>query len=306
MRGAGARVGAAAAAAAAAGGGGSGGDGCSAGADAAPAEEGLATAGANVGWVGSNPGEAAAYFQRHGMLRVRKLLSEDTCSEMRRHIDELLAKTGGGEQCPERFGDVNTKRCRWDMFLRLNPTVLKALREALGPTLPLWQTLLEEEPQLCELSSLISDPGSERQPLHSDTSQEAGVSSLVTCFIALQDISPDMGPTIMLPRTHSNPKAHRHLAYVCEPELGGLPGPTADIGGLELPVVHCAVSAGDAVLMDSRLLHCGGANISTARRRLMYFTVHERGVEPRGSTYSMLLGYRDALALSELEQWGDH
>lgn len=46
-----------------------------------------------------------------------------------------------------------------------------------------------------------------------------------------------------------------------------------------LPVVHCAAGGGDVVLMDSRLLHCGGSNTAARRRRLVYFTLQVRKIE---------------------------
>ena len=35
--------------------------------------------------------------------------------------------------------------------------------------------------------------------------------------------------------------------------------------------------AGDAILFDSRLLHCGGANDSTRRRAIFYFSFKRKG-----------------------------
>jgi hypothetical protein len=67
---------------------------------------------------------------------------------------------------------------------------------------------------LYELSCMISDYGSNRQVIHPDTPYRTTTSNsndvhgdtlptLLTCFIALQDIELDMGPTIFLPNTHS-------------------------------------------------------------------------------------------------------
>ena len=47
--------------------------------------------------------------------------------------------------------------------------------------------------------------------------------------------------------------------------------------------------AGGAVLMDSRLWHCGGANVSEERRTLLVATfLGSRGQPPYGSTWSLL------------------
>jgi ectoine hydroxylase-related dioxygenase (phytanoyl-CoA dioxygenase family) len=63
-------------------------------------------------------------------------------------------------------------------------------------------SLLGKDAILYELSCMMRDPNSQRQVVHPDTPhKEEAV--LYTCFVALQDISIDMGPTTWLPRTHT-------------------------------------------------------------------------------------------------------
>ncbi|CAE8719638.1 unnamed protein product, partial [Polarella glacialis] len=77
----------------------------------------------------------------------------------------------------------------------------------------------------------------------------------------------EMGPTVLCPGTH-NSACHEALEQV----------PAADrasIATLErFGAVHAVCEAGTAVLMDSRLLHCGGANLQPeaggSRRKLLY------------------------------------
>jgi hypothetical protein len=267
-------------------------------------------AGVDAGWVLANGPMAAARLVSQGMLRVNGLVSAATCARLQEHVDATLA---GSDLVPpaERegyFGAVYEERRRWDMFLRLGPEVLALLKEAMRGLHRLLAEVVSETGQLCELSALVSDPGSARQPLHSDTKwQPATKARVCTCFIALQDVELDMGATVMLPRTH-NEEAHRRLSNVVdqaarEAELGALTGDAATAGGLKLPVVHCTLRAGDAALMDSRLFHCGGANQSAARRRLVYFSTHPPGSLPSGSTYSMFSYYRNGLKIAEFERW---
>ena len=59
-----------------------------------------------------------------------------------------------------------------------------------------------ESATLYELSAIISKPGCRQQVLHSDTiaSSESDANAiLLTTFVALQDISRCMGPTVMYP-----------------------------------------------------------------------------------------------------------
>lgn len=63
-----------------------------------------------------------------------------------------------------------------------------------------------EDATLYELAALVSEPGAPRQPVHPDNPYQ-DAAPLLTCFVALQDISIDMGPTTFLPRTHTK-EAH--------------------------------------------------------------------------------------------------
>ena len=161
--------------------------------------------------------------------------------------------------------------------------------------------------EVCELAALVSDGGAARQPLHPDTWMQAGLpgcSGLVTVFVALQDVTADMGPTLMIPRTHNDAHLHELLGnkkdkVVREAELGDMAADWVTVHGQNLPVVRCTAAVGDCVLMDSRLLHCGGANRSKHRRRLAYFSLHVPGNLPSGSTYSMLPRYVGQLRLGE-------
>lgn len=247
------------------------------------------------------PKECAARFVEQGMLRVNGVVGAATCERLRDEVDSALfeARSVQGGAAPVEH--------RWDVFLPLDESVLGILSETIAPLRPLLAQLFTPDSALCELSALITDSGSPRQGLHFDTGMEPDAPLLMTCFVALQDIANDMGGTIMLPRT-ATAAAHHELAHVCEDSIGELLGPTATIGALKsLPVVRCSIKAGDVVCMDSRLLHCGGANRSAGlRRRLFYFTIHDGGKPlPRGASYSMFPQYQSKLCLNEMDWWAD-
>jgi ectoine hydroxylase-related dioxygenase (phytanoyl-CoA dioxygenase family) len=114
-----------------------------------------------------------------------------------------------------------------------------------------------------EFSALISDSGSKCQPIHPD-SKYTDVDPLYSCFVALQDVDESMGPTIFLPSTNNqdcqdrfqNDKTKNELFASCEYR-------------------QAMLRKGDVAIMDSRTLHCDGANVSSppARRALLYFTL---------------------------------
>ena len=59
------------------------------------------------------------------------------------------------------------------------------------------------------------------------------------------------------------------------------------------------------MVMDSRLLHCGGQNRSKKRRRLLYFTVNAPHCKPAGGTYSLLSEYAGRYKIGRQDAWAD-
>jgi len=187
------------------------------------------------------------------------------------------------------FANVMLKKNRYDLLLNPADDVVNGalksilfdngvgaiLRDVLGP-----------DCELYELAALISDPGSERQIIHPDTPHNN--SGCLTCFVSLQDITDDMGPTVFLPRTH-NEKHHNILN-----------NHTARDDFLNrTPHKLNLLSTGDASLFDSRTLHAGSAN-RDKRRVLFYFSFRDKlqrkpsyGTENTGSLKSSLKGKHD-------------
>jgi hypothetical protein len=73
---------------------------------------------------------------------------------------------------------------------------------------------------------------------------------LTTCFVALQDISSDMGPTTFIPGSNTETA---HAAFDTSVA-------TRDVMLQQRPNTFALLQAGDAALFDSRTLHCAGAN----------------------------------------------
>ncbi|CAK0863929.1 unnamed protein product, partial [Prorocentrum cordatum] len=93
-----------------------------------------------------------------------------------------------------------------------------------------------------------------------------------------------MGPTLLCPGTHSA-EWHTTLERTAPSARAG----DAVLDSFGAAAVAC--EAGTAVLMDSRLLHCGGRNAAEGeggrRRRLLVATWQLPGNAPVGSTYSI-------------------
>jgi hypothetical protein len=162
---------------------------------------------------------------------VMKLRQEATEQQLQR-------QQGLGSSDESRFADVLLRQNRCDLKIPIgyNNTavtpVVSGLYHALCQS-PISETMTQmfrhsddttttEDAVLYELSCLISDYGSHRQVIHPDNpfrttgststpTSDTTVPTLLTCFIALQDIvNVDMGPTIFLPRTHTQ---HAHELF---------------------------------------------------------------------------------------------
>ena len=133
-----------------------------------------------------------------------------------------------------------------------------------------------ETAALVELGAIVSTGGARRQDVHTDIPYAEGT-RLYTTFVALQDVEEDMGPTLMFSGSHTGAfhaakltpslacRAVRALPRaldlllpswvdldgVCNAQYANLPAPT-----------RMTLRRGDAVVMDTRLHHCGGANRS--------------------------------------------
>jgi ectoine hydroxylase-related dioxygenase (phytanoyl-CoA dioxygenase family) len=243
----------------------------------------------------------AAALETDGFLRVNGAMSPETARTLRAYIEAQLsekraeADTDLGAQT-SNFGDVLMRENRYDLLLDLAPAVQTAAHEVLSSLKPTFASVLGEDAELFELAALISDPRAPRQPAHPDTPYRTGEgAAVVTAFVALQDVDEDMGPTSVIPRTHTQ-DAHERFN-------------NKDDGGRERVALlretpnHIGVlRTGDANLIDSRVIHCGGANDSSQRRVLFYISFRRRGkVTPSGS---MLYKHRRAgYGLDNVDRW---
>uniref|UniRef100_A0A7S0L709 Uncharacterized protein n=1 Tax=Coccolithus braarudii TaxID=221442 RepID=A0A7S0L709_9EUKA len=138
-----------------------------------------------------------------------------------------------------------------------NGPILRAVQELLGPRAPLGKLFGSmcdgDDSVLYDFYALRTEPGSLRQQIHSDTPHQK-VPPLFAAFIALQDVSIEMGPTVFLPGTHT--RTSQRLQFDHGVYNGGrdemLAAAKSEYGLLK---------SGDLVLFDMRTLHAGNANL---------------------------------------------
>ena len=130
-------------------------------------------------------------------------------------------------------------------------------------------SILGPAPQLYELGTLISDPGSERQMLHADYNYQPDFAPTVppalTCFVALQDITKEMGPTTFIPKSATE-------EYHKEIQMRKYDYSMDGCLLAESPNQLNTLGMGDCSIYNPMLLHCGGANRSDKRRVIFYFS----------------------------------
>ncbi|MGK3739840.1 MAG: ectoine hydroxylase-related dioxygenase (phytanoyl-CoA dioxygenase family) [Bacillariaceae sp.] len=253
-----------------------------------------------------NKGPSTAIITRalnqDGVVRLNGILSKSTATTLREEIlvrrndayatittsskldnDEAEDSSNNNNENSNwrnYFADVLLKRNRCDLLLPLkgNRNLQAALYEILVTSNRL-SNILPNDATLYELSSLISDPNSPRQPVHPDNPFQQHP-PLHTIFIALQDITDQMGGTIFLPKTNT---AEAHSKYNDIPNR--------DEYLKSSPNVAALLNAGDASLFDSRTMHCGGANdeMEGSTRVLLYMSFRNpKATEAIGNVGSIM------------------
>jgi len=238
-----------------------------------------------------------------GVVRIDGGLTAETADALREFVDteRVSARAevdAGTRPLDSRFADLVLIDKRCDLLLPLRGPVLAALDELLGQGSVLGD-LLEEVvgagATFNELACLISEPGSQQQPIHPDTPFTSRP-PLYAAFVALQDVELDMGPTVYLPGTHS--KAEHTIFY------GGDLSRGTDANGQRTNPVNeeylgsktvklGLLKKGDVALYNQQVLHWGSANESEERvRRQFYVSVRDtsvKGVRARASIRPALL-----------------
>lgn len=236
---------------------------------------------------GSEEDDGAKFLEAQGCVGVEKVLSEETCGELLAHVNAAIANDSEDRANPN-FGNVYSRKNRFDYKLDLkHPTVRKAAKEASSNLRQILAKTCgnrnmggsssdENQIELLELAALVSDPQSSRQPVHPDTNYRQNLCA-VTTFIALQNVTEAMGPTLFIPETNT---LEAHKSFQENLELGG--------PSLLKQNVKALLKTGDASVFDSRLLHCGTENVSEKRRVLFYITYGPKNAENPNRGFSTI------------------
>mmetsp|Transcript_11089 Transcript_11089/g.27684 ORF Transcript_11089/g.27684 Transcript_11089/m.27684 type:complete len:405 (+) Transcript_11089:51-1265(+) len=277
----------------------------------------------------------AERLRTDGYLILRGVLSAEICDTVREHVlrtSDEAKKLGRNDL----FGNIQEADKRTDLKLDLCPPVVEAINQFGSRCGTLLQDVMNGIVRVVELAAITSSGGAVAQPVHADTmhgvtrflqsdvalhtttreredadsededaDEDLGsviravatdTALIFTSLIALQDVSPDMGPTLVWPQTNTV----EHHATLWGTAVGGKL--SVDEADKAFGVAHkqMTLGKGDLVLYDSRTMHCGGANVSDKRRSVLCISVMGPGIRPDGTTWTMLPSLRNQIVVNKL------
>jgi len=244
-----------------------------------------------------------------GVLRIDNTLDGAACDALRAYVlrqQELadVETSNNADVSTEYYGVENRRKKRCDLLLGLVPdencdedgrqVISNTLQKLLGKdgTLrPIYEELVTNEGEFYEFAAVITDPGSDRQQVHPDLPYRKEA-PLYVIFLALQDITKEMGPTTFLLGTQSYEEQVKFEDYSQKDDQ--LSNANSRLALLK---------KGDAVLFDARVLHCGNANDEElgATRAMFNFSFRSpKEVGSLGYCGSIRPGYVGRLSLGDI------
>lgn len=273
--------------------------------------------------------EEAENVLGRGYTVVEGVLGAAVCESLREHVSSATDKAWKAGR-NELFGNIQEAENRWDLKLDLCEPVRGAFNQVMGRCGRIFTEVVGRNAKVVELAAITSDPGARAQAVHADTmhgvmrflqsdialpadfaaadsdEEEDDLGEIMravatetavicTMLLALQDVAPDMGPTLVWPGTHTV-EHHTTLWSTCQSKKLSVEDADRAFRVAHRPMT---LRQGDAVIYDSRTMHCGGANMSrSSRRSVLCISVMGPGIRPEGTTWTMLPELRNRLPLS--------
>jgi hypothetical protein len=270
----------------------------------------------------------AKIVHQEGVVRINNVLPADLADRLRAHVlqQQQLAKettTKSPELSQAFYGVEQGREHRCDLQLSLLrggfkadnlnkrdklhgehdsdtnneeqdhvlADTLQALLGKDGSLTPLYKNLVTPLGEFYEMAAIITNPGSHRQQIHPDLPFQKEA-PLYVIFLALQTVTPIMGPTSFLLRTHTEQASRAFNDYSLKDD--------------QLVQADCRLGTlqkGDAILFDARILHCGNANKADAGSTRVMFNFSFRNPLVQGNLGydgSIRPGYAGAMNLKDM------
>jgi len=277
------------------------------------------------------PSKEGQQLLDQGYIVLSNVIASAACDALLSHA-QTASDEGRRLDRGDLFGNIQESEHRHDLKLGLCAPAIEALNQLGERCRPIWVCAMGERVRVCEFAVITSDPGAVAQPVHADTmhgvtrflqsdwvapsaddcveqDEDAAddVTSVIrtiatdtaliyTCLLALQDIELDMGPTHVWPSTHTV----EHHATLWSTNTGAKLFVADADKAFGVEHKNMTLRKGDLVMYDSRVMHCGGANISQKRRSVFVVSTMGPGIRPDGTTWTMLRSLRNMLMLSDL------
>lgn len=216
--------------------------------------------------------DAAACVRRHGVIVIREAIPTDAVTAV---LEDFKVRhdvhMAPGQK--KLFRTFQSDPLRAQVPIAIDGPVANPAFFAPPSVLALARKLMGEDLIVGEMGVVISHPGAGPQETHRDSNFLFGGLDMeidlppfaMTALIPLLDVTLDMGPTEFWPGSH---RLRDEAAASAKPPR------------------RMALGAGSVVLLDSRALHRGGANLSGPVRPTAYFSFHR-------SWYQESLGYEE-------------
>lgn len=202
-----------------------------------------------------------AFYHEHGYLQYGRLLDDSALEELRGIADRLYTEANKGsielatgQGTYSNFTPVFTREPRYAELLFRNPVLLEVLESILGPVF----RLVEDQ--------LFYKPANHGAPLafhHDNVYYGFTDPKIVTCWIALDDATPDNGCLELCPGSHRMPIEHESI-----------PGTIIKEAVIDMEqVIAVPAKAGELVLLDGLTVHGSGPNTTDRPRRVANLVV---------------------------------
>lgn len=258
-------------------------------------------------------------LQGEGVCILRGALEPDLAGAVLAEAEGVAQEARSlPEEAARRWAPIHSSsRLRHDVAVPLVAPVRRAVELLARRLAPLLRAVLGQDTgalgaTLVELGAVTSQPGAAAQLWHADvdlTGEDEGAAAIFAVFLALHDIDDAMGPTEVLPGTHTaefhasvrgsaRPRGLVQRRPVFAKRRGVAPplAPGAEL--LAQAAMRLApraarglapLRAGDAAVMDAACFHRGGANRSSSPRTLLHFAIMAGGSRPpKGFTYTIV------------------
>ena len=225
-------------------------------------------------------------FKKNGYLLINEAVSDKDCNDILLVINKELGSLEG----EFTWNEKNRKNLRVPLDIEIKNIIVKILNDQ--HLQKIWENFTPNA-VLAESSVFLSYPNCQNQPWHRDIKLEEGFANMVTVGIALDDITENMGPLELYPKSMTIPdKDLKELKDKYENNY-------LETKNYKKRKMTC--KKGSIIVWNAKIIHRGSHNFSNTIRPLFYISFLEGDKpKPLDATYSLKSIYKDKIFVNEL------